>query len=282
MAFWSLANVLAVPGLVVKYAPMRSNFRVLVGVSLLVALSNCATATKYAPLSPLAHDIPVPMQQEQIASAARAAVAQSVSHLELADLVGKQVRVQVSGSYAPSEGELLDFVGAVTESELAMRGIRIEPRAVPHAVLLQQAAPTPTAALANLPDFVASVTLDAAGVDLTSVPQTTGPIVMMGVGGGSLVLGGLTTLLGATGSTALIVLGLIVMSVAVPVLIAGIIWAAFAPNHYLADARVKLGLTIQPVNNTVRAQTQRGEGNTTVRYEPNKSGGLKARAPLVW
>lgn len=259
-----------------------SRLSVLSGVALFL-FSSCAVSTKYAPLSPLAHEIPVPMQQEQVASAARAAVAQAVAGLDLNDLVNKQARVQVSGAYAPTEGELLDFVAGITESELAMRGIRIEPRAVPHAVLLQQAPVTPTGALANLPDLVASVTLDASGVDLTTVPQLTGPIVMMAVGGGSMVLGGITALLGAAAfSSGIAIVGAILAMVGLPVLIAGAIWAAFAPNHYLADARVKLALTVQPVNSSVHAQTKRGEGTTTVRYEPNKAGGIKARAPLAW
>jgi hypothetical protein len=243
----------------------------------LFVFTNCATTSKLAPLSPLTHDIPVPMQQEQMAAAARTAVKQAVGGLDFSELIGKVARVQVAGVFPPSNHDLLDFVGAVAESELAQHGVRIEPQAVPHAVLIQN-----NGTLIQ-PDFVTSLTLDAAGVDLTLEPQLTGPIVMMAVGGGSMVLGGSVILLGAAAfSFGISIIGGVLGVIGLPLLIIGAIWAATAPSHYIADGRVRLAASVQPVTLLIRPQTKRGEGTNSIRYEPNQAGGLKPRMPMGW
>lgn len=253
------------------------NARTVLTLGLSALLLNCAATARLAPLSPLAQDIPVPMQQEQMAAAARLAVNQAVGALDYTDLVGKQARVQVAGSFPPSDHELLDFVAAVAESQLAVRGVRIEPKAVPHALLLQNNGPV------LQPDFVASLTLDASGVDLTMEPQLTGPIVMMVVGGGTMLLGGTTAVAGLLAfSSAIAAIGGVLGVLGLPLLIIGAIWASVAPNHYIADGRVKLAVTIQPVASMVRAQIHQGEGTNSIRYEPNKAGGLKPRPPPGW
>lgn len=255
----------------------RMNARTVVVAWLSLLFFNCATTAKLAPLSPLAQSIPVPMQQEQMAAATRAAVTQAVNALDMTDLAARQARVQVSGAFPPSDHELLDFVGMVAEGALAERGVRIEPKAVPHAVLLQNSVP-----LAQ-PDFIASLTLDTSGVDVTMVPQLTGPIVLMGIGGGLMTLGATTAVIGLFAfSGALAAIGGGLGLLGLPLLIIGAIWAGSAPSHYVADARVKLALTVQPVTSALRPQRRTGEGTNTVRYEPNKAGGLKARLPGGW
>lgn len=255
----------------------RTCSRVTVALGLSLLFTNCATTSRLAPISPLIQDVPVPLQQEQVAAAARAAVIQAVGSFDYIDLAGKQARVEVSGSYPPSDHDLLDFVAAVAEGQLAEHGVRIDPRSVPHAVLLQNG---PTV---SQPDFVASLTLDAAGVDLSTVPQLSGPIILMGVGGGSLLLGGSTVGLGAlAGSSGIAIVGGVLGLIGIPLLIIGAVWAALAPHQFVADARVKLLASVHPVSNIVRAQSRPGEGTKTVRYETNKAGGFKPRMPPGW
>lgn len=231
---------------------------------------SCATTTKLAPLAPRSVEVPVPLQQEQLAAAARQAVAETVGKLEYPELAGKVARVQVAAVYPPSQEDLLGFVAAAAEGELAERGVRLEPKAVPQATILQTSAPPPQ------PDFVASLTLDASGVDVTAEPQLTGPFALMGVGGGLMGLGLIGAVIGALSyTTALLAVGGGAGALGLPLLLFGAVWAANPPAHYIADARVKMAVSVQPSVPGIRGQRRAGEGHKAARYEPEKQGGLR-------
>ena len=116
-----------------------------------------------------------------------------------------------------------------------------------------------------------------------SISQLSGPIIMMAIGGGSMVLGGTLGLLGAVSFSGVIAaIGGVLGVIGLPLLIIGAIWAGVAPNHYIADGRVRLSATVQPVTLLIRPQTKRGEGTNSIRYEPNTAGGLQPKLPMGW
>jgi hypothetical protein len=126
---------------------------------------NGATTSKLAPLEPIGRTVPVPLQQEQLATAAREAVQKAVGLFDGQDLAGRLARVQVAGAYAPSDHDMLDFIGGVAEAKLAAKGVRIEPKAVPHSVLVQTGPPLVQPGLAGLarPDELNEVLQDQSG-----------------------------------------------------------------------------------------------------------------------
>lgn len=231
-------------------------------------LANCAANSKLMPLGPHVASVGVPMQQTHLAEAARQAVAQSVGQLDYADLNGKVGRVQVSGVLQPPGDDTLAFIGTAAEGVMAERGVRVEPRRPSLAVLVTGPQALSPVVLPT-PDFVLSLTVDAAGVDLTGIPQYTGPIALTATAGSLLLVSVATIFVGLPYPyyTAWHAIGGVSGGLSLAGLISGLIWLANPPRQLVADSRVKLVATVQPTTAAIKSQQHPGAGEKTVKLE---------------
>jgi hypothetical protein len=233
-------------------------------------LANCAATTKLMPLGPHVASVGVPMQQTHLAEAARQAVAQSVGQLDYADLNGKVGRVQVSGVLQPPGDDTLAFIGTAAEGVMAERGVRIEPRRPSLAVLVTGPQALSPVVLPT-PDFVLSLTVDAAGVDLTGTPQYTGPIALTASAGSLLLVSVASMFIGFpyyySSSGGWLALGGVSGGLSLAALVSGLIWLANPPRQLVADSRVKLVATVQPTTAAIKSQQHPGAGQKTVKLE---------------
>ncbi len=235
----------------------------------LVVLSGCAAQRRLMPVSPEPASLAIPLQQEHLAVAARAAVTEAVSQLDAAALADKFARVQTSGAVGIS-GESLAFMGAVAEGELAQRGVRIEPKPRLAGVTVQSGSGQNLDGLPPSPDFVLSLSVDAAGVDYVATRKFTAPLAVLISSGGLFLLGLASFGIGqASFDRNWIAPSLVVQGLGITGALVGLVWLLFPPRDLEADARVKLTASVQPAAPGLKGQQAKGSASNKVTIDAN-------------
>src|SRR5439155_23355753 len=141
----------------------------------------------------------IPNQQRIVAQAAQEAVSHAVADraLGLAQFAGKSGRVEVNGVYPQSDSDLLDYVAAAVEGEMALAGMRVIPRAAPVRVRTEGDGPAQVMVSASsmpeppdqAPEVRMVASLDWGGIDFEDRKYVVGSHVAATIVIGILTLG---------------------------------------------------------------------------------------------
>jgi hypothetical protein len=215
----------------------------------LCAFAACTYSKEYIPVDPRPAGLRVPTEQKLVATAVAQAVSQASEQLKLSQYAGKSGQVEVNGVFPATQHELLDYVAAQFEGEMAHSGMAVvaRPQYPDQVTSLTVPARPCDEKDVKKPDVRLVASLDWGGIDYTDKKTVNGGKVV-----GMIVVGILTFGIGA------------------------VIWAlADSPTDHtlVLDSRVRMTVRAIPGAPGVAPAIAGGEGSARIVIDPTSDSG---------